>query len=826
MMRDFAVGLFRESVSRARTWSTLVLIVLGAGAATSAARAQSGGVADLDGASWIWAASGARAEPAPVCYLRKTLDVAAAPAKAMILITADNDYDLYVNGTYVGGDGGTAMTYWRSVERWDVGPLLRAGRNVVAVKGRCLGGAAGLLASIHAELPDGSTLDLPTDVTWRLQVSHERAWKEVGHDDGHWPAATVIASFGEGVWGKLSFPEPRSPGTRTRPTLVEPGPDFEYPAGVVFVTGNVQVSDPKALNIFRIGRTRAYFENDIPSPAALGRKLVSLVPARPGGTLRSLHDAGTGVLGSPSVSFDGGTIYFAMAPAKEKFFHIHRIAADGTSLSALTSGPFHDYDPQPLPGGDIVFSSTRMGGRDEYHGNVASSLFVMNADGGAIRPLTHHIVGDREPRVTADGGLVFVRSDNFLERAKVETQIHRTRLDGTGGTVVLGADRGAIGLDRERAAEHDSAWLRKYGAGSPAPLPDGRIAAITERGLVVGGDGRSRRIPVSPPPFDISPLPDGRLLCTLPDRAGLGVIDLEKGQTFLVYPFDGAHSVTHLGPRTRPPSIAPTVDAHAARGIDATGFLFCQDVTRTRQTGADVSRIRAVRVYEGRPLTVRSVGHHLVHIGVEAVELGTAPLAPDGSIHVEVPADRPLALQAVDAQGRAVINELTWIYVRPGERRGCVGCHLPRQHTPALAPGSMATRGKPIALLGQGRPHRFRGNNGANGGVLNLQMDRFREVASIDVYSSPDDADRDDTAGLAPARSSEVERLRAELRSTRAGLRISAARRLAIIRDPEAADALLGALRDHDAQVRCAAALALATCAGRNAVAGLLDALK
>ncbi|NQT41408.1 MAG: hypothetical protein HQ581_28225 [Planctomycetes bacterium] len=32
--------------------------------------------------------------------------------------------------------------------------------------------------------------------------------------------------------------------------------------------------------------------------------------------------------------------------------------------------------------------------------------------------------------------------DNFLERAKVETRIQQTRADGSGGIVVLGADRG------------------------------------------------------------------------------------------------------------------------------------------------------------------------------------------------------------------------------------------------------------------------------------------------------------------------------------------------------------------------------------------------
>ena len=54
---------------------------------------------------------------------------------------------------------------------------------------------------------------------------------------------------------------------------------------------------------------------------------------------------------------------------------------------------------------------------------------------------------DREPRLTAFGTSVLVRADNFLERAKVETQLHQVHLDGTGGTVLLG---GIKRLNEER----------------------------------------------------------------------------------------------------------------------------------------------------------------------------------------------------------------------------------------------------------------------------------------------------------------------------------------------------------------------------------------
>lgn len=59
--------------------------------------------------------------------------------------------------------------------------------------------------------------------------------------------------------------------------------------------------------------------------------------------------------------------------------------------------------------------------------------------------------------------------------------------------------------------------------------------------------------------------------------------------------------------------------------------------------------------------------------------LGYAPIEPDGSFKLQVPADVPLALQVVDAQGRGIQTHTNWIQVRPGERRTCDGCHSPRR---------------------------------------------------------------------------------------------------------------------------------------------------
>jgi hypothetical protein len=59
--------------------------------------------------------------------------------------------------------------------------------------------------------------------------------------------------------------------------------------------------------------------------------------------------------------------------------------------------------------------------------------------------------------------------------------------------------------------------------------------------------------------------------------------------------------------------------------------------------------------------------------------LGYAPIEPDGSFKLTVPADTPIGLAVVDSTGRAFQTHTNWIQVRPGERRTCDGCHSPRR---------------------------------------------------------------------------------------------------------------------------------------------------
>ncbi len=766
----------------------------------------------LEGSQWIW--HRATRASAGTWYFQRGFEFPAGqkPKSASVLITCDNLWTLYVNGNKV-GQNDSGPDSWRRPQSVDVTKYLVEEKNAIAISGTNTAiGAAGLVAKLTVEFEDGkNTFELATDKTWVSTDKPEKSWKDNGFVGGEsWTRVSIIGPYGTTPWGKLTVggiapapakAEPLVPIVVDEEELKKP----IYKAGVVFV-GTDAGHNPNRQPLFQvnISRTRAYFEMDSMTPAALGRELWSLIPLRHDGKKTLLCSSGDGTIGSPSVSYDGKTVYFTMVKPGEAYFHLYKIDMTGTgdkapgqegSIVQLTDGPFHDYDPMELPDGRIAFSSTRIGSREEYHAKYASSLFTCDRDGKKIRPLTYHIVADREPRVMADGSLVFIRSDNFLERAKVEVHLHQTRMDGSGGQVIIGPGRQGIKLDRDTAAEPAMKWLRQYGMGSPAPMTDGQVAAINQLGLVTSAAPTGQRIGDGFLPYDLSPLPDGRLLCTAKAKNQIIVFDPNDASQKAIFSMNGIHSVVHLGGRKKPAVTPSRVDPIAERRVDKTGFLYCQNVLNTHHTAADIKRIKAVRVYEGRPFTLEPTKTIYAHIGTVGVELGTVPLAEDGSFYVEVPADRPLALQAIDGEGRAVINELSWIYTRPGETRACIGCHAPASVSSAMK-AAIATRSLPLKLTGQGKPHRFRANNGGNGGIVNLQLDKFREVVGINLNDVPDDGS------------------------------LSTIRRLGILRDRSAVPTLVKALSDESPEMRCAAALSLSACGNRDAVKPLMGLLK
>jgi hypothetical protein len=89
------------------------------------------------------------------------------------------------------------------------------------------------------------------------------------------------------------------------------------------------------------------------------------------------------------------------------------------------------------------------------------------------------------------------------------------------------------------------------------------------------------------------------------------------------------------------------------------------------------------------------------HLGLK-VQHGIVKVEDDGSANFLVPADKNIFLQALDANYREVQRERTFVNLRPGEVRSCVGCHERATESPVVSSHStVALRREPDMLAPQ-----------------------------------------------------------------------------------------------------------------------------
>ncbi|MEV2250440.1 alpha-L-rhamnosidase [Streptomyces sp. NPDC050147] len=166
------------------------------------------GAPALDDASWIWFPEGdpATSAPAATRWFRGRVDVPEGVTRARLVMTADDGYTAYVNGTRVAhteADG--PADNWRRPTVVDVTGQLGADAAVIAVSAtNATTGPAGLLGALELTTADG-VRTLTTDATWKTTDKEPTGdWQAAGYDDGSWPAAKVTAAWGAGPWGKVA----------------------------------------------------------------------------------------------------------------------------------------------------------------------------------------------------------------------------------------------------------------------------------------------------------------------------------------------------------------------------------------------------------------------------------------------------------------------------------------------------------------------------------------------------------------------------------------------------------------------------------------------
>jgi hypothetical protein len=124
-----------------------------------------------------------------------------AAVRSRLRFTADNECEVFVNGTSVG------MTQdWGSPVTVDVSLFLYPGRkNVIAVRGTNTssqgGNDRGVIGDMTVDRDGAPSSIVLTDHTWRASKVAEPSWMGAAFDDSGWIAATEIARHGDAPWG-------------------------------------------------------------------------------------------------------------------------------------------------------------------------------------------------------------------------------------------------------------------------------------------------------------------------------------------------------------------------------------------------------------------------------------------------------------------------------------------------------------------------------------------------------------------------------------------------------------------------------------------------
>ncbi|HID06478.1 MAG TPA: hypothetical protein EYP10_04950, partial [Armatimonadetes bacterium] len=178
---------------------------------------------------WIWHPQ-PPSDKVSYCF-RRRFKLPVRPKHATISITADNGYELFINGKFIGRELGFDTHFWKSAEQFDVTKQLRSGDNVIAVRATNLGGPGGLLLHVAIRLPSDKVVHIYSDGTWRcapadsVEAKGKNAWTSLAFDDSQWQTVATLGAPPVEPWGNIfGMTMPAMPQAPALRWFVEPMP--------------------------------------------------------------------------------------------------------------------------------------------------------------------------------------------------------------------------------------------------------------------------------------------------------------------------------------------------------------------------------------------------------------------------------------------------------------------------------------------------------------------------------------------------------------------------------------------------------------------------
>ncbi len=162
----------------------------------------------LEGAKWIWFDEGnAVTAPIGMRYFRRALMLPSERSveSAHITVTADNEFELWVNGREVGSGGNFNKAF-----EFDIAPLLKPGSNIIAmevINGGAAPNPAGLIATVRVRFVGGQTLMLETDRQWQSAAHVGTDWLSEDKSGEVWQPAKELGEWSMSPWGRIGEEE-------------------------------------------------------------------------------------------------------------------------------------------------------------------------------------------------------------------------------------------------------------------------------------------------------------------------------------------------------------------------------------------------------------------------------------------------------------------------------------------------------------------------------------------------------------------------------------------------------------------------------------------
>ena len=445
----------------------------------------------------------------------------------------------------------------------------------------------------------------------------------------------------------------------------------------------------------------------------------------------------------PDLSYDAKRILFAHAKfypglrdeknkldkantPEDAFYHLYEMNVDGSGLRRLTHGKYDDFDGRYLPGGEIVFLSTRRGqhiqcgkisGMASIDGALPDSyvrcgggperpvavytLHRMDAQGGNLRQISAFEEFEWTPSVHHDGRLLYARWDYVDRDGQPYMGLWSTLPDGTNMRAVFGNyDQKPLAMFEPRSIPGSQKII--FTASAHHAATGGSLVLLDPAKGDSGDEPLTRLTPEVPFPeiegwvdnFFANPYPlsEDHYLVAWSNQPLSQMAGSFTG--FGVYLFDafGNLNLIHrdpdistmypmpVKPRRRPVEVTSLPDWDGPQ----TARMLLVDVYRGLETipRGTIEHLRLVGIPVKTHPTMHNPPMGLTHDDPGKFVMGTVPVEEDGSAYFHVPSGVNFFIQALDGQGKAVQTMRSVTYVQPGQTYTCVGCHESRSTTP------------------------------------------------------------------------------------------------------------------------------------------------